>query len=37
MKKPKFIEGQIVRIFKEFDADEKMMETCRKHDISEPT
>lgn len=35
MKKSKFSEKQIVRILKEVEAGTKVVETCRKHGISD--
>ena len=37
MKKSRFSEAQIVRILKEVEMGAKVVETCRKHGISEPT
>lgn len=37
MKKARFSEEQIVRILKEVDAGAKIVETCRKHGISDAT
>ena len=37
MKKSRFSESQIVAILKEVDLGAKVVETCRKHGISDPT
>ena len=37
MKKSRFSEAQIVGILKEVEMGAKVVETCRKHGISEPT
>lgn len=37
MKKSKFAQEQMVRILKEVETGAKVVETCRKHRISEPT
>lgn len=37
MKKSKFSDEQIIRILKEVEAGAKVVETCRRHKISEPT
>ena len=37
MKKSRFSEAQIVGVLKEVELGAKVVETCRKHGISEPT
>ena len=37
MKKSRFSEAQIVGILKEVEMGAKVVETCRKHGVSEPT
>ena len=37
MKKSRFSEAQIVGVLKEVERGAKVVETCRKHGISEPT
>ncbi len=37
MKKSRFSEAQIVGVLKEVELGAKVVETCRKHCISEPT